>query len=165
MARFRRDPGSAVRRAVGVFSCGIAWLTSACHGSLDLLVDRADAAVKVAPKDGGSDTGTPPSPARIPPIPCTGPSECAPVRGVCASDRGVCVECTSNGDCPRQRSCDTRTNRCIGCVDERNCPNGWTCDQLIHECAVSCTQSSDCPSPLFPICSPSRRVCTQCETD
>jgi hypothetical protein len=162
MARFRRDQGSAIGRVIGFFICGSAWLTPGCHGSLDLLVDRADAAVTVASKDGGSDAQG--RPARIPPNPCTGDSDCTAVQGVCASDRHVCVECNSNSDCPPSRSCDSVTNECIGCIDASNCPSGWKCDTLTRECAMVCRDPSDCRTQwLFPICSQSRGVCTQCE--
>jgi hypothetical protein len=147
------------------FSCGINGLASGCHGSLDLLVDHADATVTRALKDAGNDGADSGRPSRVPPIPCQGDEQCAAVGGVCVSDKGICGECVQDTSCSGQRRrCDPATNECVGCLDAAvDCPNGWLCDQTTRMCTAACTSRSDC-TPLL-ICSQIRHVCTQCDYD
>lgn len=162
-ARNRQSSAGAAGRAI--FLCIIGVLAPACHGSLDLLLDDRDAAVKVARPEAGTADSGPSMPSRVPPNPCSADSDCASVHGVCAVDKGICVECAGNGDCSRQRQCDTSTNTCVECLAPGDCPSGWTCNSERGECALQCASRSDCPSLPPLICSPTRHICVECEND
>jgi hypothetical protein len=123
-----------------------------------------------AASDAALDAHPPGAPPRVPPDPCTVDSDCAALGGVCATDKGICVECTSDGQCSRQRLCDPDTNQCVGCRSASDCPQrGLICDSLTRECGLSCSSSTDCQSPafanLFSICSETRHICVMCEAD
>lgn len=165
---FRRPRAGAQRLAtIGVFACAINGLASGCHKSLDLLVDKVDAAVTTPPDSGAgdaSDAGRPALPSPVRPDSCVADPDCASVGGVCAVEKGICVECTSDDQCSGQRQCDERSNRCVGCVSADDC-RGRTCDALTQECAIACSSNDDCLVPAFSICSEARHVCVMCETD
>jgi hypothetical protein len=127
------------------------------RGALDLLTRQAPS--REAPDGGGgveagaSDGGRPS---------CTSDDACAASNEVCSTDKGRCVQCVSDAQCNGKR-CDLAQNVCVDCIDASDCA-GLVCDPDTHYCLPGCASALDC-NRLSPICSGTRGICVQCETD
>ncbi len=98
----------------------------------------------------------------------TNSSQCSGGTGICDYPSGTCVSCEFNTDCAGTTpACNATTHTCQPCATDADCagnPSGPACatsGTRVGSC-VPCAASTDCTSPVAPVCDTVSNQCVQC---